>query len=73
MAIRAEIDPLAVLLPTRVFLVLTEIKHPRVDRKAIQKAIQGMSAAERRAAAKRASELAALAGAVKEELEKAAG
>jgi hypothetical protein len=71
MAIRAEIDPLAMIFSTKVFLILTEIKHPRVDRRAIQKAVQGLSASERRAAGKRASELAGMAAAVTEELAKA--
>ena len=71
MAIRAEIDPMAMIFSTKVFLILTEIKHPRVDRRAIQKAVQGLSASERRAAGKRASELAAMAAAVTEELAKA--
>ena len=73
MAPRAEIDPLAVSFPTKVFLILMEIKHPRVDRAAIRKAIQGLSASELRAAGKRASALAEMANAVTEELAKARG
>ena len=73
MAPQAEIDPLAMIFSTKVFLILTEIKHPRVDRTAIRKAIQGLSAAEMRAAGKRATALAEMASAVNEELAKARG
>lgn len=68
MAPRAEIDPLAVIFPTKVFLILMEIKHPRVDRAAIRRAIKGLSASELRDAKKRVSELEAMTAAVKEEL-----
>lgn len=71
MAPTAKINPLAMIFPTKVFLILMEILEPRVDRVAIRKAIQGLSAAEKRAAGKRAAAVADMAAAVTEELAKA--
>ena len=71
---KVAIDPLAVLLPTRVYLILVEIKHPHVPKVAeIRQAVKAMTPAERKAALSRVTPWEDAAKAVKAELERAAG
>jgi hypothetical protein len=68
------IDPLAAILPTDVYLIVMEIKHPHVPKVAdIRKAIAGMKPEERKAALARTTAMESVVKTVKAELAKAAG
>ncbi|HEX9668522.1 MAG TPA: hypothetical protein VGC93_03460 [Thermoanaerobaculia bacterium] len=69
-----EVDPLSVYLPTRVYLILVEIKHPHVPKVAdIRRAVKALTPRERKAALSHLNTVEETAKLVRAELERAGG
>ena len=70
----AAIDPLALLLPTDIYLIITELKHPHEPAVAlIERAVAQMPAEAKRATLARARMMTEYANAVSEAIHKAGG